>query len=273
LASSLNELSERARTALIDIEKRGAIRVQHLSALYGLSDGASAVHAHVGGSGVECDERPSRSFLRWKRLIDAATALIVLVGFFPLMLGVCIAAFLDVGWPVIFWQQRPGAYGRPIRVLKFRTMGPPQDRNGRRLSDIERVSNVGRLLRRLRLDELPQLYNVLLGHMSLVGPRPLLPVDQPSAPAARLRLRPGLTGWAQINGGRHLSSEDKAALDLWYIKNASLILDMRILAHTVHMVLFGERVDPCAVQQAWRALRNDHAALLPVEAIEQNPVC
>jgi len=135
-------------------------------------------------------------------------------------------------------------------------MRRPRDQNGRVLTDAERVSKAGRLLRRLRLDELPQVYNVLLGHMSLVGPRPLLPVDQPSFSAARLQLRPGLTGWAQIKGGRHLSVDDKAALDLWYIRNASFALDMLILLNTVRTVLFGERIDRRAIDQAWRDLNS-----------------
>jgi lipopolysaccharide/colanic/teichoic acid biosynthesis glycosyltransferase len=153
------------------------------------------------------------------------------------MLLVGVIVMLDVGYPPIFWQQRPGARGRPIRILKFRTMGPARDRNRQALTDLQRVSRFGLFLRRLRLDELPQVYNVLLGHMSLVGPRPLLPIDQPESSTARLSLRPGLTGWAQIKGGRHLSIADKAALDLWYIENASFALDMRILANTVRMVL------------------------------------
>ncbi len=204
--------------------------------------------------------------------MDAAVALLCLVGFSPIMVFVGIVVLLDCGSPMIFWQQRPGARGRPIKVLKFRTMGPARDGAGRALSDADRVSGVGRLLRRLRLDELPQILNVLSGDMSLVGPRPLLPVDQPSAPAARLQFRPGLTGWAQIKGGRHISSEDKAALDLWYIKNASFRLDMVILAHTVRMVLFGERVDRHAIHEAWQALRRDRGADLSGNVPEPNAI-
>ena len=96
-------------------------------------------------------------------------------------------------------------------------------------------------MRRTRLDELPQLINILLGQMSFIGPRPLLPVDQPADYAARLVVRPGLTGWAQVKGGRDISPADKAALDIWYVHNASLALDARILLNTVAMVLFGER--------------------------------
>jgi lipopolysaccharide/colanic/teichoic acid biosynthesis glycosyltransferase len=230
MASPFSELTENAQTALRQLQQRGDVRFVSLSADYGLGDSAAGVpefSAVAGGGDVEL---PPNSYLRQKRLIDAIVALMGAIILFPVMLVVTLAVLLDSGMPVIFWQQRPGARGRPIKVLKFRTMGSARDRDGRALADEERVSKFGRLLRRLRLDELPQVYNVLFGHMSLVGPRPLLPVDQPSAPAARLQLRPGLTGWAQIKGGRHLSREDKAALDLWYINNASLSLDLLILA-------------------------------------------
>ncbi|NJL08643.1 MAG: sugar transferase, partial [Methylacidiphilales bacterium] len=121
------------------------------------------------------------------------------------------------------------------------------------------VSAFGHLLRRTRLDELPQLFSILLGHMSFVGPRPLLPVDQPAGHSARLLVRPGLTGWAQIKGGRIISAEDKAALDVWYVRNASLALDLRILLGTIPMVLFGERVAEDAIAQAWRELQEARA--------------
>ena len=114
---------------------------------------------------------------------------------------------------------------------------------------------LGHLLRRLRLDELPQLFQILSGEMSFVGPRPLLPVDQSPAYAARLLVRPGLTGWAQVTGGRTISAADKAALDVWYVHHASLALDVRILLTTALMVLFGERVDQRAIARAWRDLK------------------
>jgi lipopolysaccharide/colanic/teichoic acid biosynthesis glycosyltransferase len=265
LAVPINELSKEAQTALLYIEASGRIRVDRLSTRYGLSELTSSATTTAEIAFQEttrtsrlpdfdgAELRPG-SYLRWKRVIDAVGALICIICLAPLMMLVAIVVMFDVGHPPIFWQQRPGALGRPIRILKFRTMGPARDRNGRALCDAERVSKVGTFLRRLRLDELPQVYNVLLGHMSLVGPRPLLPVDQPSSLAARLRLRPGLTGWAQIKGGRHLSIEDKAALDLWYIENASFALDMAILANTFRTILFGERVDSKAINDAWQAL-------------------
>jgi lipopolysaccharide/colanic/teichoic acid biosynthesis glycosyltransferase len=161
---------------------------------------------------------------------------------------------IDVGLPVAFWQQRPGLGGRPFRLYKLRTMAAPHDALGRRVPDGERISGVGRLLRRMRLDELPQLLSILMGDMSFVGPRPLLPVDQPAEYSARLLVRPGLTGWAQVRGGREISAADKAALDVWYVQKASLVLDIKIVLATVPMLFFGERANPAAIRRAWRDL-------------------
>ena len=164
---------------------------------------------------------------------------------------------VDVGFPVVFWQQRPGAGGQPFRLFKFRTMASAHDATGVRVSDSARLSLLGRFLRRSRLDELPQLYNVLVGEMSFIGPRPLLPVDQYPALAARLLIRPGLTGWAQVKGGRELLASDKAALDVWYLQHASLRVDVAILVGTARMVVLGEKTVPAAIHVAWRNLGRD----------------
>jgi lipopolysaccharide/colanic/teichoic acid biosynthesis glycosyltransferase len=111
-------------------------------------------------------------------------------------------------------------------------------------------------MRRLRLDELPQLFNILRGDMSFIGPRPLLAIEQSDGLRARLLVRPGLTGWAQVVGGRDISAEDKAALDVWYVRNASLALDLEIMARTIPMVLFGERISRHLIEQAWRDLKD-----------------
>ncbi len=134
-------------------------------------------------------------------------------------------------------------------------MADAHDADGKRKSDDERSSVIGDFLRRSRLDELPQLLNILKGEMSFVGPRPLLPVDQPIDRAARLLVRPGLTGWAQIKGGRQISPADKAALDVWYVGNMSLALDIEILLGTMPMLIFGERVTETAIGQAWRDIK------------------
>jgi lipopolysaccharide/colanic/teichoic acid biosynthesis glycosyltransferase len=153
----------------------------------------------------------------------------------------CISALvlLEIGSPVLFWQQRVGALGRNFLVYKFRTLRAPFDRRGRPLREDERLSTVGRLLRATHLDELPQLLNVLVGDMSLVGPRPLLPIDQPADPTVRLTVRPGMTGWAQIHGGKNISIAEKAALDEWYVRNLSLGLDLHIVIATVLHVMRG----------------------------------
>jgi lipopolysaccharide/colanic/teichoic acid biosynthesis glycosyltransferase len=131
---------------------------------------------------------------------------------------------------------------------------------GERVPDELRTSAVGWFLRRTRLDELPQIFNVLIGEMSLVGPRPLLPVDQSPAFAARLLVRPGLTGWAQVTGGREVSARDKAALDVWYVRNASLGLDIKIAMLTLPMMVLGERLDRDMVRKAWDELSSSRVA-------------
>jgi Bacterial sugar transferase len=146
-----------------------------------------------------------------------------------------------VGLPVFFWQQRMGAGGRRFLLHKFRTLRTPFDENGRKLTDEERLSPIGRFMRRTRLDELPQLLNILVGDMSLIGPRPLLPRDQRKNIEIRLMVRPGITGWAQVNGGVLLSPDEKEPLDEWYIRNASLWLDLRILFMTAIVFFCGER--------------------------------
>jgi lipopolysaccharide/colanic/teichoic acid biosynthesis glycosyltransferase len=179
----------------------------------------------------------------------------------PLLLLVVILAIVDAGPPAIFWQQRPGVGGRPFRLYKIRTMARPFGADGRRIADADRLSAVGRFLRRFHLDELPQLFNVLTGEMSLIGPRPLLVVDHVPGFDERLAARPGMTGWAQIKGGRGLSAADKAALDVWYIRNACLRVDLQIVAGTLRVILLGERApDAGAIRDAWRELES-HAAV------------
>jgi Bacterial sugar transferase len=135
-------------------------------------------------------------------------------------------------------------------LYKFRTLHAPFDRNGQPNGNGGYNTWVGKLLRRLRFDELPQLFNVLVGEMSLIGPRPLLPEDQPANCNLRLLVRPGITGWAQINGGTLITTEEKGALDDWYVRNASLWLDLRIAFYTVIFLFSGERRFEQAVHEA-----------------------
>jgi lipopolysaccharide/colanic/teichoic acid biosynthesis glycosyltransferase len=190
------------------------------------------------------------SYFRFKRPIEATCALILIIVLLPLWLIGGLLALFDVGSPVLFWQRRTGLGGQDFQLYKIRTLKPAFDRLGQPIPDGRRLSWVGRLLRQTRLDELPQLLSVLAGDMSLIGPRPLLPQDQPPDPSMRLMVRPGITGWAQVNGGTLLSPEEKAALDAWYIGHASVWLDLRIMAMTIRSLLRGDRRSEQALAQA-----------------------
>jgi lipopolysaccharide/colanic/teichoic acid biosynthesis glycosyltransferase len=193
---------------------------------------------------------PISPYFRFKGIIDAFAAAVLLFLFMPLLLVAAVVAVLDVGSPVLFWQQRVGRDGRELQIYKLRTLRPLFDQSGRKIAEEERLSWIGRLLRDTRIDEMPQLLNVLIGDMSLIGPRPLLSHDQPPNSAGRLSVRPGLTGWAQVNGGGKLSATEKDALDLWYIGNASPLLDLRILGMTLLSFLRGDRRSEKALAQA-----------------------
>lgn len=181
------------------------------------------------------------AYFRFKRIADIVLGLALLIIFAPLMLLVAAIVLFDVGSPVLFWQQRIGVGGSPFLLYKFRTLKPLFSPQGLPIGESDRVSALGWLIRRLRLDELPQLLSVLVGDMSLIGPRPLLPHDQPPDAELRLMVRPGITGWAQVNGGKAISAEKKKQLDEWYIRNASFGLDLRILIMTVRFIVTGER--------------------------------
>ena len=209
---------------------------------------------------AEFDGLRKRFFWKAKALGDRVAAAMLIILCAPLLVLAALAVAATLGPPVFFWQKRPGRGGLPFRVYKFRTMGNVLSRDGKQLSDHERCSGAGNLLRRLRLDELPQLFNILRGEMSFVGPRPLLPKDQSQAFGARLLVRPGLTGWAQVAGGRQTSADDKSALDIWYVNNASFKLDIEILLRTILVVLFGERVSAPLIERAWEDLRKNGAA-------------
>ncbi len=180
-----------------------------------------------------------------KRLLDVAIALPALVVLWPLLLTVAIVARIKLGKPVLFRQVRPGLGGLPVTIVKFRTMRDAFDDSGQPLADEERMTTFGNSLRRLSLDEIPQLWNVLRGDLSLVGPRPLLteylPLYSPEQ-ARRHEMRPGVTGWAQVNGRNAIGWDQKLALDTWYVDHWSLWLDIRILARTVVKVVRREGI-------------------------------
>jgi lipopolysaccharide/colanic/teichoic acid biosynthesis glycosyltransferase len=179
------------------------------------------------------------ALFRLKRWIDVVGSLVLIVLLFPLFLVAGGLVLLDVGRPILFWQERLGWKGRSFLIYKFRTLRAPFDAEGNATLAGRRPSAIGRFLRATRLDELPQLLNVLLGDMSLVGPRPLLPEDQPSNMSLRLSVRPGISGWAQVNGAKLVTREEKEKLDEWYVRNASLWVDLRIIVMTIKVILKG----------------------------------
>lgn len=180
-----------------------------------------------------------------KSLFDRGGALAGLLVASPLIAAVALAIRIEGLGPVLFAQMRPGIFGRPFRLYKFRTMRDARTAEGQPLPDAERLTPLGRLLRRFSLDELPQLWNVLRGDLSLVGPRPLLIqyLTRYSPEQARRHLvKPGITGWAQVNGRNAVSWEEKFALDVWYVDHWSLRLDLRILLQSAKSVLTGHGV-------------------------------
>lgn len=180
-----------------------------------------------------------------KRLFDVVIAGLALLVFSVPLLLLMVLIRRRLGSPVFFRQMRPGLHGRPFMMVKFRTMTDARGADGELLPDAERLTAFGRFLRASSLDELPELWNVLKGDMSLVGPRPLLmaylPLYSPEQ-ARRHEVRPGITGWAQVNGRNALSWEDKFRLDVDYVDNRSLLLDLKILWLTVRKVLIREGI-------------------------------
>lgn len=180
-----------------------------------------------------------------KRLIDVGMTVIALALAWPVLLGLAVLVRITHGPPILFRQNRPGLHGRPFQLIKFRTMRSAFDAQGRPLPDAERLTRLGRWLRATSLDELPELWNVLRGDMSLVGPRPLLMEYLPlysAEQARRHEVRPGITGWAQVNGRNSLSWEEKFELDVWYVEHQSLWLDIKIMAFTIRKVLLREGI-------------------------------
>ena len=177
------------------------------------------------------------SFIRVKRAIDVIGSLTLIVLLLPLLVMASALVLLDVGMPILFWQERLGRNGRSFLIYKFRTLGAPFDSAGNPTFAGRQPGAIGRFLRASRMDELPQLLNVLFGDMSLIGPRPLLPEDQPANTAIRLMVRPGISGWAQVNGGKLVTKEEKEKYDEWYVRNASLALDCRIALLTIGVML------------------------------------
>jgi len=180
-----------------------------------------------------------------KRILDIVLASLGLILLVPVIGIVAVCIRRELGSPVIFSQVRPGLHGKPFKMVKFRTMLDAFDAEGNPLPDAQRMTRLGSFLRSSSLDELPELWNVLKGDMSLVGPRPLLMEYLPlycQAQYRRHEVRPGVTGWAQVNGRNALSWEDKFELDVWYVDNRSFWLDCKIIFLTVKKVLIRDGI-------------------------------
>ena len=180
-----------------------------------------------------------------KRLIDLFLTMPALLILSPIMIAISTGIRFTIGRPIFFIQVRPGLNGVPFRLYKFRTMSDTHDINGNYLPDEERLNSFGKFLRSTSLDELPEFYNILKGDMSIVGPRPLLVqyLDRYTPEQARRHeVKPGLTGWAQINGRNAITWEEKFKLDVWYVDNQSVWLDLKIIALTFRKVLLREGI-------------------------------
>jgi len=183
--------------------------------------------------------------LALKRVMDFSLALLGLVVTAPVMLVSAVIIRMCLGSPIFFRQERPGLHGKPFVLIKFRTMTNERDLQGNLLPDAERLRGIGRFLRRTSIDELPQLWNVLKGELSIVGPRPLLTKYLEFYTPEQMRrhdVKPGITGWAQIHGRNTITWQEKFAYDLWYVDNWSLLLDLKIILITVAKVITGHGV-------------------------------
>jgi lipopolysaccharide/colanic/teichoic acid biosynthesis glycosyltransferase len=227
-------------TALHDVErvcKKRHIRLSFLPRMLGLTEQTSVKTAAIDALATAEDPTAELGiYLRVKRFVDVVGSLALIVLLLPIFLVAIFLVMLDLGSPVLFWQERTGWRGQPFLIYKYRTLRAPFDDDGKPAVGDRRPSAIGRFLRATRIDELPQLINVLFGDMSLVGPRPLLPEDQPSNTVLRLAVRPGITGWAQVKGAKLVTKDEKEKLDEYYVRNASLWLDFKILLMTLRVM-------------------------------------
>ena len=197
-----------------------------------------------------------------KRLFDFLVALCAILTLLPVIVVVAVLIRFKLGSPILFTQERPGLNGKIFKMMKFRTMLNGKDNQGNLLPDQERMTKLGTFLRSTSLDELPGLFNVLKGDMSLVGPRPLLVQYLPlysDIQARRHDVRPGITGWAQVNGRNAISWEQKFKLDVWYVDNQSLFIDIKILLLTVKKVFVREGIsaDGHVTIEPFKGSKND----------------
>lgn len=248
-AEALRRLRERAYVERLPVD--------FLSDLVRLRWAGEAAEEPIAPSPAAAQEPAALAYLLTKRAFDTVVAAVALVLTTPFLLAIGLLVYLTIDRAVLFRQVRRGRGLVPFTLVKFQTLKDPIGPDGRLLREDERQTPLGSFLRRFRLDELPQLWNVLVGDMALVGPRPLVEADLAALPDGgreRARVRPGLTGWAQVNGGQILGPREKYALDLWYLRHASFTLDLRILWLTLVTALRGERVNRVEVERALAAL-------------------
>ena len=197
-----------------------------------------------------------------KRIVDILVVTTLIIFFLPVLVILALSIYFKLGTPILFTQKRPGLNGNVFKMMKFRTMLDAKDKFGNLLPDNERMTKFGAFLRSTSLDELPGLFNVLKGDMSLVGPRPLLVQYLPlynAEQARRHNVRPGITGWAQVNGRNAISWEEKFKLDVWYVDNQSFWLDIKILFLTVKKVFVREGIsaDGHVTIEPFKGSKND----------------
>jgi lipopolysaccharide/colanic/teichoic acid biosynthesis glycosyltransferase len=225
------------------------VRASNIAEALNLAAAEETVHTRAASHAVKS---PHDRYFRFRRVLDFACALALAVALAPVVAVVIVIVYLDVGGPIFFWQCRIGRRGNEFFLHKFRTYRAPYDRNGNPVPSTARLSKTGRLIRALRFDEIPQLINILSGDMALIGPRPLLPDDQPEDPTQRLLVRPGVTGWAQVVGGTSVTAGEKDALDVWYIHHATPLIDLKIVWRTLMVVLRGESRNQGEIDAALR---------------------
>lgn len=188
--------------------------------------------------------KPFYSFI--KQIFDTITSLLLLIIISPIMIFVGVLIFFDLGFPILFIQKRGGHNGKPFRIIKFRTMRNDGDLDPSQTNDKNRTTKLGAILRKFSIDELPTLINILKGEMSFVGPRPLLYEYKNlynDHQKERFRVKPGVTGWAQVNGRNNLSWNEKFNLDIWYINNQSILLDFQIMLLTIKKIFSNSDVN------------------------------
>jgi lipopolysaccharide/colanic/teichoic acid biosynthesis glycosyltransferase len=264
LAADPGTLEKDAADLVFAAAKSRNIQIEVLPERLGLARREAPAMESEEADAAAPEPELDQGFWRMKRWFDLLVASALLIVTAPLALVIAVLVLLDCGMPVIFWQVRIGRNRQRITVYKFRTLHAPYGRGGAAIAPEDRLSWVGRILRWTHLDELPQLLSVIVGDMSLIGPRPLLPIDLAKSGGLRFTARPGITGWAQINGATQLTSEEKSAMDEWYIRHASSRLDLAILAKTVLGLVMPARRN----EQAIRAALEEERGLAGETALE-----